>query len=157
MAWTRFAPRTRDRGSARPAERGQSLVEFALVVPVFLLLLSGMIDFGSGLYANQTIINAAREGARLGVTTLTSANDNPAPVTARVKALATSLDLTKLTVTVTCLLPAGTACPNNVSGFPAWASADSVVVKVDYSYKMIWPIALGSTFPLSTAVQMRIE
>ena len=157
MAWRRFADRSRDRDVTRPAGGGQSLVEFALVLPVFLLLLSGMIDFGSGLYANQTIINAAREGARVGVTTLTSSNDNPAPVTARVKALATSLDLSKLTVTVTCLLPAGSACPNNASGYPAWASADSVVVKVDYGYKMIWPIALGTTFPLSTTVQMRIE
>ena len=157
MSWRRFAHRSRGRRRMRRAEGGQSLVEFAIVIPVFLLLLSGMIDFGSGLYANQTIINAAREGARVGVTSLSSANDNPAPVTARVKAMATSLDLTKLTVTVTCVLPAGTACPNNVSGYPNWASADSVVVQVDYSYKMIWPIALGTTFPLSTTVQMRIE
>ena len=47
--------------------------------------------------------------------------------------------------------------PPASSGYPAWASADSVVVKVDYSYKMIWPIALGTTFPLSTTVSMRIE
>jgi Flp pilus assembly protein TadG len=157
MARTRLARRMWRRGMPQPASGGQSLVEFALVIPVFLLLLSGMIDFGSGLYANQTIINAAREGARVGVTSLSTTNDNPSAVVARVKALATSLDLTQLTVTVTCVLPAGTACPNNVSGYPAWASSDSVVVKVDYSYKMIWPIALGTTFPLSTTVQMRIE
>ena len=157
MAWRRIAHRARGRGRTHLAGGGQYLVEFALVIPVFLLLLSGMIDFGSGLFANQTIINAAREGARVGITTLSSTADNPAPVTARVQAMATSLDPTKLTVTVTCLLPAGTACPNNASGYPSWASADSVVVKVDYDYKMIWPIALGTTFPLSTTVQMRIE
>ena len=45
-------------------ERGQALVEFALVLPVLLVLLCGIIDFG-WLYYNQiTLNNAAREGAR---------------------------------------------------------------------------------------------
>jgi len=48
-------------------EDGQSLVEFALVLPVLLLLLCAIIDFG-WLYYNQiTLNNAAREGARYAV------------------------------------------------------------------------------------------
>jgi hypothetical protein len=47
-----------------PDERGQSLVEMALVLPLLLLLLAGIIDFGRA-YNNYIIItNAAREGAR---------------------------------------------------------------------------------------------
>ena len=45
-------------------ERGQSLVEMALVLPLLLLLVAGIIDFGRA-YNNYIIItNAAREGAR---------------------------------------------------------------------------------------------
>ena len=48
-------------------EGGQSLVEFALVLPILLALLCGIIDFG-WLYYNQiTLNNAAREGARYAV------------------------------------------------------------------------------------------
>lgn len=48
-------------------ESGQALVEFALVLPILLALLCGIIDFG-WLYYNQiTLNNAAREGARYAV------------------------------------------------------------------------------------------
>lgn len=43
---------------------GQSLVEFALVIPLVLLLLMGLFDFGRAIYAYNTISNAARDGAR---------------------------------------------------------------------------------------------
>jgi Flp pilus assembly protein TadG len=57
--------RTRHR-AARPATRGQSLVEFALVLmPLFFILL-GIIQFGFVFNAYVTITNAAREGARTG-------------------------------------------------------------------------------------------
>jgi Flp pilus assembly protein TadG len=46
--------------------RGQSLVEFAHVLPIFILLLFAVIDGGRYIYVNSTLSNAAREGARLG-------------------------------------------------------------------------------------------
>lgn len=46
--------------------RGQSLVEFALVLPIFLFLLFAVIDGGRYVYLNSSLSNAAREGARLG-------------------------------------------------------------------------------------------
>lgn len=51
--------RTRDRGS------GQTLVEFALVFPVIVLLLFGVFDLGRAVYAYNTVANAARVGARV--------------------------------------------------------------------------------------------
>ena len=45
-------------------QRGQSLVEFALVLPIFLLMLFGLIDLGRIIYFNSTLSQAAREGAR---------------------------------------------------------------------------------------------
>lgn len=48
-------------------EKGQAMVEFALVLPLLIALLCGIIDFG-WLYYNQiTLSNAAREGARYAV------------------------------------------------------------------------------------------
>ena len=46
--------------------RGQSLVEFALVLPVFLLLVFGLIDVGRFVYTGSVLSQAAREGARVG-------------------------------------------------------------------------------------------
>lgn len=46
-------------------EKGQSLVEFALVLPVLMLILLGIIEFGWLLNAKITLTSAAREGARV--------------------------------------------------------------------------------------------
>lgn len=52
------------RPSARRHEHGASIVEFAIVLPLLLLLIGGMIDFGRLFYTEVMITNAAREGAR---------------------------------------------------------------------------------------------
>jgi Flp pilus assembly protein TadG len=57
--------RQRTRNPRRPKTRGQTLVEFALVLPIFLLVLFGIIDAGRLVYQNTTLSQAAREGARL--------------------------------------------------------------------------------------------
>ena len=49
------------------ARRGQALVEFALVLPVFLLLIFGIVDAGRLIYTYNTVANAAREGARVAI------------------------------------------------------------------------------------------
>ncbi|MGZ6296388.1 MAG: TadE/TadG family type IV pilus assembly protein [Candidatus Limnocylindrales bacterium] len=46
--------------------RGQSLVEFAVLVPVFMLILIGMLEFGLMFNHNLTLQYATREGARVG-------------------------------------------------------------------------------------------
>lgn len=48
-------------------EDGQVLVEYALVLPVLLLFLFGIIELGIIVFSYDTIANAAREGARYGV------------------------------------------------------------------------------------------
>lgn len=51
----------------RGAHRGQSLVEFALVLPIFLMLLVGVFDLGHVVWANNAISTAAREATRFAV------------------------------------------------------------------------------------------
>jgi hypothetical protein len=57
-------PRQR-RLSAR--SRGQALVEFAFVAPIFFLVLFSIIEFGRYVYNVQILNNAAREGARYAI------------------------------------------------------------------------------------------
>jgi Flp pilus assembly protein TadG len=49
------------------SEAGAELVEFALVLPLLLLIFGGIVDFGLLLQRQQVVTNAAREGARLAV------------------------------------------------------------------------------------------
>src|SRR5690348_16820187 len=51
------------RARLRPRSRGQALVEFALILPVFLLLALAAIDLGRIFYSQITVTNAARAGA----------------------------------------------------------------------------------------------
>jgi Flp pilus assembly protein TadG len=53
--------------SWRQAERGQALVEFALILPVILLLVVGMLEFARAWNLHQVMTDAAREGARRAV------------------------------------------------------------------------------------------
>ncbi len=48
-------------------DRGQDLVEYALVLPLLLLLLLGIMEFSIVIWSYNTIANAAREGARYGI------------------------------------------------------------------------------------------
>lgn len=50
----------------RQKRAGQALVEFALVLPIFFLLLTGLVDVGRFVYTDSTLSQAAREGARVG-------------------------------------------------------------------------------------------
>jgi Flp pilus assembly protein TadG len=138
----------------RTRDRGQSLVEFALVIPLFLLMIAGIVDFGMLLYSNMTAINAAREGARLSVTT----PGNTAAVEARVRAMATGLNQSDLTVTTTCIHPdPPPATTFSSCSAPLWQSGDAVVVNVHYVYHLIWPLMFGDAIPLTSTVTMRIE
>ncbi len=81
------------------AERGQTMTEFALVLPLLALLLFGVIQFGIAFNNYITLTDAVRAGARKG--TVSRHERNPEGVTvAAVQAAATDLDPKKLGVDV---------------------------------------------------------
>jgi len=105
--------RTRDRGSVA--------VEFALVLPVLLLIVFGIIDFGRALNAQIVLTGAAREGVRL------AALGYPdAAVQARAAAAASDLSGITVAVAESCQPGAG-------------PTADAVV-NVSYTFSFITPI-----------------
>ncbi|WP_166824716.1 TadE/TadG family type IV pilus assembly protein [Thalassoroseus pseudoceratinae] len=54
------APRTNEHES----RRGTALVEMALVLPIFMMVTLGIVEFGRAMMVSQLVTNAAREGAR---------------------------------------------------------------------------------------------
>ena len=140
MQWRRAAPDARDRGSAA--------VEFALLLPVLLLLIFGVIDFGRALNAQITLTQAAREGARLA-----ALGYSTSAVAARAQAAA--VGLSPVTVTVT------SSCPVN-----AGAGVDAIV-QASYTFSFITPVgafaamfgtaSFGSTLSLSAKGEMPCE
>jgi Flp pilus assembly protein TadG len=64
---SRRSPTPRSLRSTGPRSRGQALVEFAVVFPIFIIVLTSLLYFGFLLYSKMSIINAAREGAHYGI------------------------------------------------------------------------------------------
>jgi Flp pilus assembly protein TadG len=118
------------RGSAS-SDRGAAAVEFALLLPLLVLIVFGVIDFGRAINAQITLTQAAREGARslaLGQST-----------TYQSRAQTAAIGLGGVTVTD---LPDS----KGVTGCPAGSAqtGDDAVVHVTYTFSFITPI--GSIF-----------
>ena len=98
-AWVRrMLPSSIHGGSG--ADRGATAVEFALLLPLLLLIVMGIIDFGRMLNAQETLTQAAREGARL--VALGQPN-----VASRTQAAATGLSPVGVSIQSACPVGAG--------------------------------------------------
>lgn len=64
----------RIRLDGRSGERGQAAWEFLLVLPIFIIVMLLLVDFGIWMYEYVSVANAVREGARYGAVTCAFAN-----------------------------------------------------------------------------------
>jgi Flp pilus assembly protein TadG len=138
-------PRSPHRRNARcPRDRGAAAVEFALVLPLLLLVVCGIVDFGRAYSAQVSLTQAAREGARL------AALGQP-NVVSRTQGAASPL--TGVGVTVT-------SCPAGSTG-----TTDAVVV-TSYTFSFVTPVgvlaglfgpAFGGTRTMSGRGVMRCQ
>jgi Flp pilus assembly protein TadG len=133
------------------------MVEFALVLPIFMLVLSGILDFGFALYSRMTVINAARDGARAAImvpdnTTITSVAVQAARSSAVGGGLTLSAD-----PTVTCIQTSASPTSTTVIACNTAQSGDTVSVAVSYTYHSFFPLTSGTTFNLGSTVRMIIE
>jgi Flp pilus assembly protein TadG len=117
----------------RDRQRGQALVEFALVIPIFLLVIFGLVDLGRAVFVNNTIAEAARDGARYGSVQARSYNDASRATVEDWVLDRLAGEVPNPTVTVTCI-PQTTAlgCTGNGDDF--------VIVTVETDLDMITPI-----------------
>ena len=123
-------------------QKGQALVEFAIILPILMLLVMGIFQFGMMLNSYLTIENASREGARAGII-----GSSDAEIQNLIISTSPSLEPENLTVTIT---PSET---NRKSG-------DTLTVKVTYNYKLTVPIIsslFNNVIVLNGQTSMRVE
>jgi Flp pilus assembly protein TadG len=126
----------------RRAGRGQALVEFAFVLPIFLLILFGIIDGGRAIYSNNALSQAAREGARWG-SVQERAQDTAGRRAIEAETLARITAVGSTTATVT--------CERNGSTIATCGSGDILVVTVEADFQFVTPF-LGSLMGEPTLV-----
>ena len=108
---------------------GQSLIEFALVVPMLLVLVFGIVEFGNAWRHYQLITNTAREGARVAVLPSSTAAIVDSVIDDRLNG--SGLDSNQATVTLK-ILDFGDANYSN--------SADTVTIEYPYTFVFLGPI-----------------
>lgn len=133
--------------------RGQALAEFALVVPLLLLVLFALLDLGRVVYASNALAEAAREGARYGSVQARSANDIAGIQTYTVGQVS---GVAGVTATATCVRPGDVVM--------ACAPFDTLQVTTTANLQMITPIlgqlmsGMGlNPFPISATAQVTVN
>ncbi|NHM27272.1 pilus assembly protein [Desulfofundulus sp. TPOSR] len=122
------------------SQKGQAMVELALLLPVLLLILGGIIEFGRIFHAYLVITGASREGARVAVV-----GETYDGVREKVIASAPSLDANSLDVL---LEP------------ESYGRGDMLTVTVTYPVDLVIPLIsalLPDPFTIKAATTMRVE
>ena len=129
-------------------DEGQAIVEFALVAPIFLLLVFGVVEFGRAWNVYQTLTDAAREGARTAVVANSPVTLDTVAYRINTNLFAAGLDTASATKTVT--------------GFRAGTGTPATVT-ISYPYQLRWlqPFMGWTTaqaaFNMNTSVTFRNE
>jgi Flp pilus assembly protein TadG len=148
-------------------ERGAELVEFALMLPILLVILAGLWDFGRAYRTYQAITNAARESARLAV--VPGGINQKAAVQDGVKAYLnkSSLDTSFMTagnINTYISLQADAAVTVNLPlGGTSTVTVSRVSVNYPFSFLVFGPVirlwvpasTLGGSVTLRTSVAMQ--
>jgi Flp pilus assembly protein TadG len=136
-------------------QRGAAAVEFAIILPLLVVFVFGIIEFSIMFYDKAVITNASREGARAGIVF-----DDPRPDAAAIQAIVNNYCNNRLITfgTPNLQIPPPTPCVD---------SGDELVVTVTYTYDfLIVPDilaaffsggAFGSDSTLGAVTKMRCE
>jgi Flp pilus assembly protein TadG len=143
----------------RTKSRGQALVEFALVFPVFILMFFGLIDVGRLVYDYSTLTNANRQALRLSIV-----NQNVDAIKSTAISEGISMGLTPINVVYIGYKkpgdPAlGTKTPEDAANCETVAPGCIAVVKVQYTWTAITPVIGKFIGPvtLTNTTEMPVE
>jgi Flp pilus assembly protein TadG len=132
-------------------QRGGSAVEFAIVLPILVVLLFGIIEFSILFYDKAVITNASREGARAGIVFASTPLDD-AGIAGVVNTYCASNLIT---------FGSATAATTTVSRGGSGTAGDPLTVTVDYSYDFLvlpnFVTALTGPIDLEAITVMRME
>ena len=129
-------------------QKGAAAVEFAIVLPLLILLFIGICEFGLLWYNNQVIINASREGARAGI----ARADDSAGITGIVDAYCTNR-----LVTFGGTGSTSTSFPLGDNMTKAFGDDFSVEVTYDYNFLVPSLFHLGLTKTIVGRTLMKME
>jgi hypothetical protein len=122
-------------GPNRGGRRGQALVEFALVIPLFLLLLVALFDLGRAVFTFNTLTNAAREGARMAIV-----NQYEPTIVQRAKEASAMIELDVPNVQVNFYQMKTDGAPDTARPCALVAVGCLAVVSFEATYRPITPI-----------------
>ena len=133
--------RGRTRTTSARRSRGQALVEFALIIPVFLLLLVALFDLGRAVFAYNTLTNAAREGARIAIV-----NQDTTSIVNRAKSQTAIVELDAPNVTINFYRTKLDGTADLTDPCDLVAVGCLAVVKFEATYRPITPIISNILF-----------
>ncbi len=142
-------------------EKGQALIEAALVVPLLLLIAVGIFEFGRAYQTWEILTNAAREGARIAILPSTDPATVPAAVTQRVRdymqdGQLSKYDKAEVIVDMNATMDVGGAS----------VSASRITINYPFDFIVLKPVAslisgspktLGDSVSMQASVLMRNE
>ena len=160
-------------------DRGASAVEFALVVPILLLVVFGIINFGIVLAQKASLANAVRAGARYGSVNAYAADHTCRNVIDKVRSASTTVGISsssnsKVGVTVWRVAPGGTktsVCSGSGATYTGSltmppcknvtadkTAPDSLSIDTTFDSKLLVPTpGLGTTFPIANSGSFQCE
>ncbi|MGC2424782.1 MAG: TadE/TadG family type IV pilus assembly protein [Nitrospirota bacterium] len=125
-------------------KRGQTLVEFALILPLLFLMLFGLIELSVMFYVNLTMQNAVRQGARTSV--VGSSSGGPTQRTALIQAIKDSSnglydkDAHGAPQLTTYIVTPGNSTFTNFTGANIGGAGQIVMVRLDYTWPLLTQI-----------------
>ncbi len=138
-------------------EKGQSLVELAIILPLLLLILLGIIDFGRVFYSYVTITNASREGARYGALHpgWVDENDNANPNNVKFHVIQEAANTVPiLPQEITVITDTNTITVTVQADFQAFFFGNLPYIRDFFPETGILPIVARSTFPIAQTLSL---
>jgi len=140
----------------RQRTRGQALVEFALVFPIFVVVLFGLIDVGRFVYVSNAISQSVREGARYGsVANFATGCNLGRDACVQQETISRMAAVPATTVDVQCRRQtgSGTLVVTNADGCQ---TADFLIVQVSTPFQMFTPVIAQIIGPRTLTSEARV-
>jgi len=127
------------------SRKGQSLVEFSLVLPIAVLLMTVFLDLGRATFAYISISNAVREGTRYAVVHESQTTAQKDAIKEQITGQMQGIDLSKVTMSIT----------------PPTPTNANITITVNYSFNPVTPglkaiLGNGNDLPLNVVSTMRV-
>ena len=131
----------------RKNERGNAIIEFAMVFPVLLILIVSVMDFGLCFFAEHTLQFATREGVRMALVGRTLNDPSGSPMTRVASIVKTIQDQAAIAIPASKLSISIYAVPPDLSDPAGWqgtqdagAGGEYMRVRTSYDYHFITPV-----------------